>query len=212
MFDVKFKIERKGCWTYYLSKHFKGRFISHITFRLNKDTTSDILHINQKDDSQFLSIIKFLKRHKIVYKLDFMYQDNNNLYLQIYSNVSKIRSLIGTINNHGAFLLKPIILQDGCEICTITIPNKKGLELLLEDIKKCGKFELLSIKKSSLDNSNLSEKQQKAINLAFKLGYYEFPRKISAKELAKHLSISKSTLLQHLRIAEIKILKNNYLL
>ena len=147
MFDVKFEIERKCCWTYDLSKKFKGRFISHITFRLSKGSTSDILHIHQNNNSEFPSIIKFIKKHPIVYKLDLMYQDNKNLYLQVYSNVSKIRSMIGTINNYGAFLFKPITLKDGYEICTITIPNKDNLPSLIDELKKCGRFKLLSIKK-----------------------------------------------------------------
>ena len=115
MMDVKFQIERKNCWTYGLSKKFYGRFISHITFRLSKGTTSDILHIHQKDNSQFSKIINYLRNHIIVNRLDIMHQDSNNLFLQIYSDVSKMRSMIGTINDHGAFLLKPYLLTPKTE-------------------------------------------------------------------------------------------------
>jgi predicted DNA binding protein len=203
MFDIKFKIERKGCWTCDLSRKYKGKFVSHTTFRLSKGTTSDIVHINQ--------IINFIKKHKIVYKVDIMFEDEDNLYLQVFSNVSKIKSLIGTINNNGGFLLRPILLEKGYEVCNITVPNKENLNKLINELKKLGKFTLLSIKKSNLDNSDLSRKQKLVIDLAFKLGYYEFPRKISATQIANRLKISKSTLLQHLRSAEIKVLKNSYL-
>lgn len=211
MFDLKFQITRKKSWTYHLSKNYKGNFTSHITFSLGKEKTSDILHVEQKNDEQFKKIISFLRRHAIVYKVDLMYKDNKHLYLQVYSNVSAIKSLIGTVNKYGGFITKPIPLVAGDEIWTVTIPNKEKLENMLDEIKECGDFKLLHIKKSSIDNMNLSIMQRKIIKFAKEQGYYRFPRKINAQEMAKRLGLSKATVLQHLRIAESKLIEDTYL-
>jgi len=211
MFDLKFRITRRGAWTHHLSKHYKGKFTSHITFSLDKTKTSDILHIEQADDKQFKNIISFLRRHSIVYKLDIMYRDSTNLYLQIFSDVSKIKSLIGTVNKYGGFITRSIPLIKGDEIWTVTIPNKDQLNDMVNEIKECGDVKILYIKKSSIDNMNLSPMQKKVILFAKEWGYYRFPRKISAQEIAKRLKLSKATLLQHLRIAEAKIISENYL-
>jgi len=52
----------------------------------------------------------------------------------------------------------------------------------------------------------ITEKQRRAIDLAIKKGYYEYPRKTTLKSLAKTMNISYSTFQAHLRKAEQKLL------
>jgi len=53
----------------------------------------------------------------------------------------------------------------------------------------------------------LTEKQREVMLAAFQNGYYDYPKKISSKRLCQKVSISKPTLLQHMRKAEGRILK-----
>ncbi len=86
-------------------------------------------------------------------------------------------------------------------------------------------FEYIVMKKSVLDalkhngcrvltihsideyNYMLTEKQETMLLLAYMAGYYRFPRKISLRELAEKLGVSVSTLAEHLRRAESKIVE-----
>jgi predicted DNA binding protein len=52
----------------------------------------------------------------------------------------------------------------------------------------------------------LTPRQHEAFALARHRGYYEWPRAVSAKQLATELDISKATFLEHLRKAEAKLL------
>jgi predicted DNA binding protein len=54
--------------------------------------------------------------------------------------------------------------------------------------------------------SSLTDKQREALILAFTLGYFDTPRKISSEELAEKLGIVHSTLAVHLRRAERRLL------
>lgn len=54
--------------------------------------------------------------------------------------------------------------------------------------------------------SHLTDKQRDALTLAFTLGYFDTPRKISSEQLAKKLGIVHSTLAVHLRRAERRLL------
>ena len=211
MFEVKFKISHDGCWKQTLHKKFRSRFVSHITFSLDKHLTSDIVHVSGKNNNEFKKIISYLKRNRQIKKLDFLYEDNKNLYFQIYTDVSKTNSIVGTVIMFGGYLSKPVVVENEWEIWTIILSSKEKLQKLLKSLEKCGTLKLLHISKAKMGNSYLSNGQMTAINLALILGYYEWPRRISAQELAKKLKKSKPTLLQHLRIAESKIIKNNYL-
>ncbi len=53
---------------------------------------------------------------------------------------------------------------------------------------------------------HLTVRQREAFLLARSWGYYEYPRETTARELAAELGISKTTLLEHLRKAEAKLL------
>jgi HTH DNA binding domain len=53
----------------------------------------------------------------------------------------------------------------------------------------------------------LTDKQRRALNTAYRLGYYEVPRRITSEELAKKLNLEKSTFSAHVRKAERTLLK-----
>jgi predicted DNA binding protein len=53
---------------------------------------------------------------------------------------------------------------------------------------------------------HLSPRQQEALALARERGYYEWPREVTAGELATELGVAKTTFLEHLRRAESKLL------
>lgn len=57
-----------------------------------------------------------------------------------------------------------------------------------------------------LRTDDLSERQREAFELARRRGYYQWPRKVTASELAEEMGVSKTTLLEHLRKAEAKLL------
>ena len=56
--------------------------------------------------------------------------------------------------------------------------------------------------------SLLTEKQREVLITAYKLGYYDIPRKISSEELAKKLNLVDSTVVEHLRKAERRLMAN----
>ena len=57
---------------------------------------------------------------------------------------------------------------------------------------------------------SLTEKQRRILMSAFKLGYFEIPRKISFEELSRQLNLGTSTVNEHLRKAESRLI--SYLL
>jgi predicted DNA binding protein len=56
--------------------------------------------------------------------------------------------------------------------------------------------------------SFLTAKQKQVLVTAYGLGYYDVPRKISSEEMARLLKIDKSTLAEHLRKAEGRMIKS----
>ena len=115
--------------------------------------------------------------------------------------------------------LKPILVdKSGTEHWEVGSWKKEVLMDFIKETKKktkrIEKFKLLKIVKSKLHDIHfphimplMTSLQQKALKLAQEEGYYEFPRKIELKDLAKRMKISLSTYREHLRKAEKSVLK-----
>ena len=72
------------------------------------------------------------------------------------------------------------------------------------------RYKILSITdaKFSLDSplSKLTDKQRTILSSAFNLGYYDIPRRFDSEQLAKKLSLGRSTVAEHLRKAEQRLI------
>lgn len=55
---------------------------------------------------------------------------------------------------------------------------------------------------------NLTPRQIECFNAAFELGYYSIPKRVTIEDLASKLGMSRSTLQEHLRKAEIRLLSS----
>jgi predicted DNA binding protein len=86
----------------------------------------------------------------------------------------------------------------------------KAMEILW-DVKGL-KIQKLQYKECDI-LSNLSDNQKKILNSAKKLGYYDYPRRITSEELSEQMGINKDVTLESLRKAEksiiAKVLKDN---
>jgi HTH DNA binding domain len=54
--------------------------------------------------------------------------------------------------------------------------------------------------------SKLTSRQRQILLTGYALGYYDVPRKISSDDLSRHLNVDKSTIVEHLRKAERKLI------
>jgi DNA-binding CsgD family transcriptional regulator len=54
--------------------------------------------------------------------------------------------------------------------------------------------------------SKLTGRQRQILLIGYALGYYDVPRRISSDDLSRHLDVDKSTVVEHLRKAERKLI------
>ncbi len=112
------------------------------------------------------------------------------------------------------FLVKPVTVKpDGFQYIELASWKKENLSNLLKEVSKFGTIHSQSIYQENLTDiyiphlmPKLTEQQKKSILLAYRNGYYEYPRKIILERLADLAKLSPSSFQEHLRKAENKLL------
>jgi hypothetical protein len=88
--------------------------------------------------------------------------------------------------------------------------ERKNLADFVEMMKGAGIIRKMAFRRAAYQSADLlavlTNKQREVMLAAFQNGYYDYPKKISSKQLCSKVSISKPTLLQHMRKAEGRIL------
>jgi len=90
--------------------------------------------------------------------------------------------------------------------------NEENLKKFLDVVKYLGEVQKISFKKATFHEQSilscLTEKQREILVAAKKNGYYNYPREINSQELSEKVGLSKPTVVQHLRKAEIRLISN----
>ena len=186
---------------------------------LKRIKTFQMLHILRFDSSEVAAIFRFeakdesLKVEELLkslldnFKIEYQLLEQDRGACIFFIKGKPPQSSTGTSVGRGIYPLLPFEVRDGKVRVTLVGDNEQVKEFL-EKSEVNYRVVSLTDAKFSLNSpiSRLTEKQQEAISLAFKLGYFDTPRKISTDELAQKLGLSSSTLAVHLRRAERRLL------
>lgn len=110
----------------------------------------------------------------------------------------------------------PTRIRNGRETWSlVTHSGRREVQRLLDDIREemDADIDVVSISTSDQaarsdvpSTTQLSDRQREVFLFAREHGYYEWPRQVTARELADRFDITKTTFLEHLRKAESKLL------
>ncbi len=96
-------------------------------------------------------------------------------------------------------------LSNGAVEWHIMVTDEITLKGLVGDLKKSGcKVELIR-KRQIKESAILTNKQEKIIASALEMGYFDYPRGVTGRELARRLRITQSTLYETLQASQKKL-------
>lgn len=129
------------------------------------------------------------------------------------------RSLSLCIEQHGGIVLPPIVIEDGWETFRAALFDEDKAQAFLAALKDFGPHEVLSKRRFQepfiqeefmLSTAELlgglTRKQAEALLMALQDGYYAVPRSATMVEIAKRRGQPRTTMEEHVRKAEAKLL------
>lgn len=201
----------------------RDEFLETLNFLLDKAESIELIELIKLDFEQGIKMGIAALNLKEGYKIedidfpDFMemitvLKHEGNRYI-IFAKVKFMKKLIGMAKKFDIDLIwdTPSLFQKEKMVLSV-IGEEEDLKKFLDVIKLLGEVQSVSFKKAIFNEQNiiscLTEKQREILIAAKKNGYYSYPRKINSEKLSEKVGLSKPTVVQHLRKAEVRLISN----
>jgi hypothetical protein len=183
----------------------------------------ELLHFLRQDQTEFAAIWKVefknpstpiseLLVSNFLIEAQVLEQEKNGIYTIFIRGGPILSSVLNAIGVVDGYLFPPLEIRDG-KIKISFLGSEGQVSSFLEKINHKGihyRIILLSNVNFAPNSplSKLTEKQREILTAAHKYGYYNIPRRINSRQLAKKIGIGDSTLVEHLRKAELRLLND----
>ncbi len=182
-------------------------------FTVYGDTTDEVESlIEAVDDSPFTeSVVELKQRYGHNIHPSISESTTRELFIEYDPQLSMSEYLA----SRGFIRNEPMRIRDGREYWSVFFhgTREEAVSVLKSAREEMNaEIDVTSIRSSSASRERtrridvLSERQREVFEHTRERGYYEWPREVSTHELAADLGLSKTTLLEHLRKAESKLL------
>ncbi len=138
-------------------------------------------------------------------------RQKNGSYIIFVRSGPSLSLVLSSIGIESGYLFPPLGMGDG-KVKFSFLGSEQQIKAFLEGIDQIGMhFKILLL--SDLNFSpvsplnQLTEKQRDVLLTAYKMGYYDIPRKITSEKIAKKLGLGDATMVEHLRKAEQRLMK-----
>jgi predicted DNA binding protein len=205
--DLKVKDEYLEMLNFILDKVESIELIELVKLDFEQGIKMGIAALNMKEGyaiedielPEFMDMVTILKQE-------------GNRYV-IFAKVKFLKKFMGFAQKFNIDIIwdTPSSFKKGKMVLSVT-GEEKDLKKFLDVIKMLGEVQSMSFKKATFNEQSilscLTEKQREILIAAKKNGYYKYPRSINSEELSKKIGLSKPTVVQHLRKAEIRLISN----
>lgn len=198
-----------------------SRRIEGTTFRRIK--SMELLHLLRYDKNEFTGIFRIMLKDP-KFNIEHLFDDDKNptelkflefkddAYIVFLKRRPRPGYLLGSniTRPGGGYIISPFEISDG-KIKFAFIGDQKQVKEIIAGVEKRGlDYKVISLTDAdfSLDSplTGLTQKQRDILVSAFRLGYYDVPRKINSDVLAGHFGLRSATVVEHLRKAEKRLI------
>jgi len=147
-------------------------------------------------------VLKDIRKNPLVSKVDTTMTERGKIVGAVTTSRCDICRIL---TDSDCFLISAETKSAGKVEWTLVMSDKEVLKGIFDRLKtKSVEAELIKLTKID-DKESLTERQDKITHVAFERGYFDYPKRISLRELARMFDVSPSTLSEILRKGQRKI-------
>ncbi|WP_251344277.1 helix-turn-helix domain-containing protein [Haloplanus halophilus] len=221
--QLKLKLRHPNCWMTAVTDGSAGRLLVNAVYTVDGNVTAHVV-VHADSTAAVDEVVAAARASEHTYSVTEMHpRDEFSLTSRPVGKATRgllveyapEESIHDAIVSKGFLPQEPLRIRDGYEFWTVA--TDKHRDRLREDLDRIAAENDADITiqrvatrgatdGSTVDPPTLSDRQREVFELARLRGYYEWPREVSAAELAAELGLAKATVLEHLRKAEAKLL------
>ncbi|NIP66969.1 hypothetical protein GWN63_03925 [Candidatus Bathyarchaeota archaeon] len=115
------------------------------------------------------------------------------------------------ILSQGSFLISGRNVEGYTCVYSFITPSAHTFQKIVSTLESVGlKIQILDARKFSPKGEILTERQERTLWLALRMGFFEFPRKLTMQELANRLGIALSTVSEIIRRGTRRLLEKHF--
>lgn len=169
----------------------------------DKKSVRDLVEIEVEKEEDLNKVMESMKTSPNVFNVDITPIERGKA-LAIFTTTKCI--VCRLLANTDCFLTASTSTKDGRMQWTLLISEKVPLQQLVANLERHGAEPKLVSLTEIGDKDALTARQEQITRMAFERGYFDFPRSVGLRQLAKIFGVSTSTLSEILRKGQRRIM------
>ena len=222
MLEYTFRIRHDGCWTETVHESFPDVAATIIySYRLTGTSITMIEATNVPED-RVAELVEWLATHEVMTTAQLVsYHDTRETaFISLEGDYrTDTEPVLNVLLRNNCFPTIPATVSNGREHWSVLASTHAEVSQTHEELRAIGSVEVDALRQPNLGRlltglteikqavQDLSPRQMEVLSRAIDEGYYESPRGCNIEELAEMDSANTSTVGEHLRRSEAKILE-----
>ncbi|WP_266078649.1 helix-turn-helix domain-containing protein [Haladaptatus caseinilyticus] len=213
--QVELKLWHPGCWTLEVTEEFDGTHILEKSLYPTDETVKGDFILVSEGDHDIETLVEAIDAHRVVESTAILKDGGSRA--RIVVTYQRASSIVPEIVNSEFMPIEPVHITGGYEHWTVLVRSDRleavfarmegEYDITLEAIQEVNPRDNVEFADTSDQiYDSLSTRQTECLFEAHDAGYYNWPREISANDIAENFGISGPTFLEHLRKGEQKVL------
>lgn len=223
MLEYNVSIRHEGCWTERFNAAFPRVSASIVFSHPFADSSSTIIEVRNADEREVDDIVDWLGDHPVIAASELQQYASNQqtalISLQADYTDSETEPLMNVIRRHDCFPISSAEIKNGREHGTFLVSSTEQMKSLYTELSEYGPVTVKSLTELDITHplsdlteitqqiTDLSPRQREVLLLAIREGYYDSPKQCSVDDLAELDDACMSTVAEHLRLAEMKLIQ-----
>lgn len=207
MMEALLTIVMPCSWIYSLAKEHPVRIVLIDTVQTEEGTTRDLVEVNLREEDSD-TIVEAIRAFPQVVSVEVTERHKGRLLA-----IVEVRDCPACLSLVAAevFLLSAHTNEDRRLEWKVAFSDRSDLDKLVHELQQKGsEVEVERVSNAIDDGLRLTDRQLKIVEVAFIRGYYDYPKRISIRELARIFSVSTATVSEILRRGQRKIIKEHF--
>lgn len=221
MIELDLSVRHEGCWTATVNDEFRDVSGTILFSYAEGDNSATMVSFDVASASTADRLVAWLRDHAVVEECQLVDRSDGVAYVNLRTDYasSETQPLQNALRETRCFPVDSAQVYENREHCSLVAVDHEQLQTVHDRLREYGSVVVNAVTDHASDQlpsemhglnglvDDLSPRQREVIARAVAAGYYDSPRRCTVAELAEEDDANMSTVSEHLRRGEAKVIQ-----